>query len=340
MSTTTFKQLVATCAGKNYHAITAVRELPLPTPTGSQILIRNHFAGINASDINITSGAYSPDMTFPLPIGIEGLGVVTACGPEVSSYQPGDKVLYLGMGAGAFSEYTVIDSEAGYTLKVNELDPALLSLMTGATTAAVGLLRVGELRKGKDVVLITGAAGATGQFAVQIAKRHGNHVIAVCGGDDKAALVQSLGADRVINYRREDVDTVLRNEYPRGIHLVYEGIGGKLFDTCVDHLAPMGRLLIVGYISEYQAAQPELVTQPRIYTKLLWKGASIRAFISNQYPREFNSELINMYRDWQAGTLISAVDSARFTGLDAVADAVDYLYSGKNTGKVVVDLRG
>ena len=335
---THINQLVATKLGKDYREITEVRHIPLSGLLANQVLVKNHYAGINASDINITSGAYSKDLVFPLPVGVEGVGEVVACGAGVSHVKEGDHLLYLGFGKGSFADYTVVDANPGFSFRVENSHPELLALITGATTAAVGLLRVGELRPGKDTVLVTGAAGATGQFAVQIAKMHGNHVIAVCGGKEKAQFVKELGADRVVNYREEELSEVLSKEYPKGVDVFYEGIGGKMFDDCLDNLAFGGRLLVVGYISEYQNEQPEVVSQPRVYSKLLWKGASIRAYLSNQYPEEFQTQLVKMYEAWDRGALRSRLDSKEFVGLGSVPDALEHLYSGKNLGKVYVSL--
>jgi NADPH-dependent curcumin reductase CurA len=217
-----------------------------------------------------------------------------------------------------------------------ERKPPLLALVASGMTAAVGLHHVGQIQPG-DVVLVTGAAGGTGQFAVQLAKLAGNPVVAVCGWPEKAVLLRTLGADRVIDYRSENLDQVLRDEYPKGIDLVYEGVGGSIFDTCVDHLAVLGRLLIVGYISEYQDG-PQPVLAPRIYSRLLWKSASVRGFISSMYPRQMHSETLRLIDLWQQGRLQCVVDPTPFIGLDAVPAALDHLYSGRSHGKVMVQL--
>lgn len=99
---------------------------------------------------------------------------------------------------------------------------------------------------------VTAAAGATGLFAVQLAKLAGNHVIATCSSDDKAEVLKKLGCDRVINYKKENLHTTLKKEYPKGIDIVYESVGGDTFTTCVRNLAQFGRLIIIGAISQYQ----------------------------------------------------------------------------------------
>lgn len=95
------------------------------------------------------------------------------------------------------------------------------------------------------------AAGGTGQFAVQLAKLAGNHVIGTCGSEDKVKFLKEIGCDRVVNYKKEDLAAVLKKEYPQGIDLVYECVGGKMLETAVNSLAIHGRIVIIGMISGY-----------------------------------------------------------------------------------------
>jgi len=328
----TYRKLVATRHGKDYHSITEVVEVPLEQPGPGKVLIKNAYAGVNASDINITSGAYGGLPPLPMDLGVEAVGTVVAIGDGVNGVSVGDAVMYLHRGA--YGEYNTLGEKHLYRLPA--VSPEALPLIASGVTAAVGLNKFGEMKSG-DVVLVTGAAGGTGQFAVQLAKLAGNHVIAVVGSDDKEGVVRALGADRVINYRKEDLNTVLRAEYPKGIDLIYECIGGKTFDACVDNLAVLGRLLVVGYISEYQG-QPEPVLQPRIYTKLLWKSASIRGFISSAYPDVQRAETLRLIELWHQGKLKSLVEDAEFRGPEGVGAALDHLYSGTSIGKVIVKM--
>ena len=91
-----------------------------------------------------------------------------------------------------------------------------------------------------------------GHIGVQWAKKRGCHVIGMTSSEEKAKLLRELGADRVINYRTEDLDQVLTKEYPEGVDVVWETIGGKVFETLFKHLAPKGRLVVVGGISGYK----------------------------------------------------------------------------------------
>ena len=103
-------------------------------------------------------------------------------------------------------------------------------------------------------MLVTAAAGGTGQFAVQLAKLAGCHVIGTCSTDEKAAFLQRIGCDQPINYKRESLQQVLREEYPGGVGVVHEGVGGEVFNTCVKNLAVKGRLVVIGFIDSYQSS--------------------------------------------------------------------------------------
>lgn len=127
----------------------------------------------------------------------------------------------------------------------------MLPLMVSGLTASLSLEHVGRMSSG-ETVLVTAAAGATGSFAVQLAKLNSNHVIGTCSSDEKATFLKSLGCDRVVNYRKENLNEVLKSEYPKGVDLVYECVGGEMYETCVKNLAVKGRIIIIGMISGYE----------------------------------------------------------------------------------------
>ena len=106
--------------------------------------------------------------------------------------------------------------------------------------ASLALEQTGEIKSGQTV-LVTAAAGGTGVFAVQLAKLAGCHVIGTCSSSDKVSLLKSLGCDRVVNYKTESLHDVLKKEYPRGIDVVYESVGGEIFNTAARHLAIHGK---------------------------------------------------------------------------------------------------
>ncbi len=151
----------------------------------------------------------------------------------------------------------------------------------------------------------------------------------------KPNSLSNLAVRAVINYRTENLDEVLKKEYPNGVDLVYESVGRELFDICVDNLAVRGRLVIVGYISEY-ISELESVTQARIYNKLLWKSASLRGFLFSHYAEHIPQHQSRLLELFYARKIKSAVDQTEFRGIQSIVSAVEFLHSGKNCGKVIV----
>ncbi|WP_415354677.1 zinc-binding dehydrogenase [Leptolyngbya sp. FACHB-1624] len=333
MMSKTYKKLIATRLSDNFRSAIDIQELPIPTPNSGEILIRNQFAGINAGFDTLLCKGNVPyvNLTPPFDLGVEAVGEVVEIGQDVHTLKVGDAVATTIRGGG-YREYQVIS--AHQAIKIREAIPEVLTLMPTGMSALVALEKVGEM-KSSETVLVTAAAGGVGHIAVQLAKLAGNHVIGVCGSEVKAKLLESLGCDRIINYRNETLDTVLQQEYPNGVNLAFDCVGQQTFDTCVNHLAVRGRLVVVGFISEY-ANDLESVTQPRIYQKLFWKSASVRGFLMphfSEYAEEARDRLLDLF---YTGKLKVAVDPRKFHGIEAIPDAVEYLLSGQNCGKVVV----
>lgn len=297
--------------------------------------------GINASDINYSAGRYDPTVKPPFDAGFEGIGEVVGLGLSASSrFTVGDTVAYFSNGA--FAEYTVVPARG--SVPVPAVKPEFLTLLVSGATAYIALKRLGDLAQG-ETVLVTAAAGGTGQFAVQFAKQAGCHVIGTCSSNEKAGFLKSIGCDRPINYTAEDIGKTLRREYPKGVDVVYESVGGGVMETAVNSLATKGRLIVIGFISGYQSESGIPPFKGRtLPVKLLQKSASIRGFFLPHFPSDYREALGSMMQMFAKGKLVCEVDvgdlapEGRFTGLESVFRAVDYMYSGKNLGKVVVEV--
>ncbi len=326
-----YRKLVATRITRDFRASAAVVEAVAPRPGPTEVLVRNRFAGVNSSEVLLTGGVY-PRGDPPFDLGYEFVGLVEEAGSGVTSVKPGDSVA--GACFGGYAEVIVTDEMN--VRRIRTLSAEAVAVYSNGVTTDIGLREIGQMRSG-ETVLVTAAAGGVGQFAVQLAKLEGNHVVAVCGTEEKAKHLRGLGCDRVVNYRAENLAEVLDEEYPSGIDLVFENVGRSFFDVLVARLAVKGRLVVCGYNSEYRG-DLEVVTAPRVYRDLLWKSASVRGFIYLHFP-----DLVGPTRDrllalWHEGKLRSTVDTARFEGLESVPDAVDRLLSGASTGKVFVEL--
>ncbi|MEH2261277.1 zinc-binding dehydrogenase [Nostoc sp.] len=332
MNATTYRKLIAKELNQDFKSAIEIVEVPISKPAASELLIKNQFAGINGGFDTLLCRGDVPYLNLipPFDLGVEAVGEVIGMGENVKDFQIGDAVITTARGGG-YREYQVID--ANLAVKVREATPELLTLMPTGVSALVALEQVGEM-KSNEVVLVTAAAGGTGHIAVQLAKLAGNHVIGTCSSEAKARLLRKLGCDRIINYRTENLNQVLKEEYPSGINLIFDCVGKQVFDTCVENLAVRGRLVVVGFISEY-AKSAEQITQPRLYHQLFWKAASVRGFLMphyKEYMAEARDRLLNLF---YSKKLKVAVDPTQFNSIESISAAVEYLLSGKNCGKVV-----
>jgi len=334
----------------NFKEATVVETATIDPSTlkSHQLIVRNHVVGINASDVNFTAGRYKPGLSPPFDCGFEAISEVVAVGKEVSGFNKGDAVGVTS--AGAFAEYQVISSRSCFRLP--SLSAKYLPLFVSGLTASIGLEKVGEIQAG-ETVLVTAAAGGTGTFAVQLAKKAGCHVIGTVSSDTKSEYLKQLGCDRIINTSQEDLKKVLKSEYPKGIDVIYESVGGEIFDACITNIAVKGRLIIIGFISGYsdQSGWKKSPTNDitnsggggvPLHARLLAKSASLRGFFLNDYPEELAPHLSKLMEWVDSGKIQPSLDpscvAGAFVGVSSIPDAVEFIYSRKNIGKVFVHL--
>lgn len=314
----------------------ASRIVSLPNPREADlkpghVLVKNVYCGVNASDINFSAGKYHGGKPpLPMDAGFEATGMVVAS--SVSHVPVGTRVAYLHYGG--FSEYLEIHHK--FCLRVYEVCPQVVALLTSGLTASIALEQSSSIQKG-DTVLITAAAGGTGQFFVQLAKRAGAYVIATCGSDEKKELLAKLGADTIINYKKERVGDVLHRSFPHGISLAIELVGGDMFETALKSLKIGGKMIIIGAMSQYSSGWKPSILKG-LPERLLAKNQSLVGFFLLNYAQHFQRHF-NMLQDlYREGKITIALDPSRFQGIDSIYNAIDMLHSGKTQGKVIVRL--
>lgn len=328
---THYKKLVAVKSSNDLREALKIEEVALSEPQADEIVVRTRYTGVNAADYLMAAGRYLSPTPPPFDMGGESCGEIVAVGSDVAEFQPGDHIMV--MLGGGYREYFTI--KARHAVPVPRSAPEIVLLGVSGLTASIALEVLGEM-KGGEVVLVTAAAGGTGSFAVQLAKLAGCTVIGTCGSEDKVAFLRDLGCDRPINYRAENVREVLKAEYPKGVDIVFEGVGGEMFDTCVRALAVKGRLLVIGAISEYEG-HAQKVEDIRILHRLMPKSASIRAFWLMHYFRDYGREhTFRLLSLLQSGKLKASIDPTEFEGVAGAIEAIEHLYRGENLGKVVV----
>jgi NADPH-dependent curcumin reductase CurA len=150
--------------------------------------------------------------------------------------------------------------------------------------------------------------------------------------------VHALGADRVIDYKRESVAQVLASEFPNAIDVAIDTVGGSIFDALLDNLAVHGRLVVGGAAQDLEG-KPEIVKAPRIVHKLYYKAASVRGFMNGLLTPYWPQARQTLFSLYASGQIAVTFDDMVFCGLPSVYNAVERLLSGQSMGKVVVDLR-
>ncbi|KAL1337060.1 hypothetical protein HN51_031546 [Arachis hypogaea] len=334
-----FEKIVVHTLTHDFRKATRIVRTPLRLPVKpNHVLVKIISAGVNASDVNFSSGRYFGGKTsdvasrLPFDAGFEAVGIIAAVGDSVSDLKVGMPCGF--MTFGGYAEFIMIPAK--HALPVVRPDPEVVAMLTSGLTASIALEKAGQMESGK-VVLVTAAAGGTGQFAVQLAKLAGNTVVATCGGAAKAKLLKELGVDRVIDYHSEDIKSVLMKEFPKGIDIIYESVGGDMLNLCLQALAVHGRLIIIGMISQYQGEKGWTPSNyPGLCDRLLAKSQTVAGFFLVQYSHLWQEHLDKLFNFYSKGNLKVSIDPKRFLGVHSVVDAVEYLHSGKSVGKVVV----
>ncbi|XP_036360169.1 prostaglandin reductase-3 isoform X2 [Octopus sinensis] len=303
----TFRKLVVNQLSKSFRDVVSIKEVQMPKPAAGEVLVKNRFVGINASDINFTAGKYDPSVKPPFDCGFEALGEIVDIGSD-TKLSVGQSVMY--MVHGAFAEFKIVS--ASKVLPVPYLGSEFLPLLVSGLTASISLDQVGCIKSG-ETVLVTAAAGGTGQFAVQWAKHVGCHVIGTCSSDEKVEFLKN------------------------GIDVIYESVGGEMFETCLNSLALKGRLIIIGFITQYHSEKP-LEVKPDLPRKLLTKSASLRGFFLLHYFSHLPEYINKLIALLMKKEIKSFVFPSTFTGLEMIPDAVESLYKQTGHGKIVVEL--
>jgi NADPH2:quinone reductase len=225
-----------------------LEERPKPEPGPGELLVRVIASGTNPVDAKLRASGYWAKFTPPVVLGYDAAGVVEATGPGVKDFQRGDEVFYtpeiIGNPSGTYAEYNVV-SEAIVARKPKALDfIAAAAIPLAGGTAYEALVRRLQVRVG-ETVLIQGAAGGVGTFAVQIARAAGARVIATASGKNQG-LLRELGAEVCVDYEKQDVVEVALSETGgAGVHAVFSTLAGEVLAKSLLATRPFGRLATI-----------------------------------------------------------------------------------------------
>lgn len=295
-----------------------------------QVRIGVRAAGVNFPDYLMVTGKYQVKPPLPFTPGIEAAGEIIECAPDVVGLRPGQRVVALARRGGAFaSELTL---PAPFVVPI----PDIMDFVTAAGfpvaygTAHLALTHRGQLRSG-ETLLVTGAGGGVGLAAVEVGKRLGARVIAAAGGADKLKIASEHGADDLIDYQTTSLRDRIK-DLAGGVDVVFEPVGGDIFDQCSRVMNWEGRLLVIGFASGRIPSAPANLILVKNYSLVgVVFGAHIEKFPESVRPRI--QELLRWYNDGSLKPHIS-----RTFALDQAAVALNEMAARNVRGKIVLTI--
>lgn len=306
-------------------------EAPLPEVGHGQILVRNLYLSCDPAQ-----RSWMERDTYIKAVPIGEVMRSGAVGQVIASRHSGFREGEVVSGMFGWQDYAVSDGR-GF-LPVTKLPggvpiPASMSVLgpTGLT-AYFGMLEVCAVRA-TDHVLVSGAAGATGSIAAQIAKLRNARVVGIAGGVEKCRwLKHELGLDEAVDYRSENVVQRLAELFPQGVDCFFDNVGGEILEAALLRLAPQARVALCGAISIYNDF--ERVPPLRNHTRLLVTRARMQGFLVSDYAARFAEAGEQLARWLTEGRLKNQVDIV--DGLEHAPDAFRRLFTGSNLGKQLV----
>ena len=309
------------------------KEIPIEKVSKNFVKIDIKAASLNFPDLLMTQGKYQNKPELPFALGMEGSGVISQMGSDVKNYKIGDEVMFGGWGHGAIAKSIVV-SESMISLKPESYSfEEAAAFKTAYLTAYVGLIRRGQLQRG-ETLLVHGASGGVGMAAVQLGKLYGAKVIATGTSDEKLEIVKTWGADEVLNiFENEKVsfkDRVKDLTNGKGADVIYDPVGGEVFDQSIRCINWGGRLLIIGF------AGGTIPTLPVNYP--LIKGFSVVGVRAGEFGRrdpvlgKENIDIINSLADEDK---VRPYICKVFDFKDS-REALEYLENRELIGKVVI----
>lgn len=305
-------------------------ELPEPKMLPGHIRVKVAACGINFPDTLIIEGKYQFKPDLPFAPGAEVSGVVAEVGKGISHVSVGDRVIAMAQ-YGGLSEEVVVPAPA--VIKIPDdmpFDVAAGFILTYGTSY-YGLKQRAQLKKGESL-LVLGAAGGVGLAAVELGKAMGAKVIAAASSADKLNVTKEHGADECINYTESDLKDTVKALLKKGVDVVYDPVGGDLFDAANRCMGWNGRYLVIGFASGRIPELPANLPLLKGYSLMgvFWGNFVMREM---QASMQNNQELLDMYQSGQLKPLISQVFP-----LEEAAAAMQCLTSRKAKGKVVVNI--
>ena len=305
-------------------------DVPVPGP-GSFVVETSHLSIDPAMRGWMNAGpSYIPPVEVGDVMRAGAVGRVTASGHP--GFAEGDYVY----GAFGVQEYALSDGQGVSIIDTSLAEPSTYLGALGMTglTAYFGLLDIGRIQPGETVV-VSGAAGAVGSIAGQIAKIKGCRAVGIAGGPAKCrAVVEEFGFDAAIDYRAGNIRRALREHAPDGVDVYFDNVGGEILDDVLTRLARGARIIICGAVSQYNETE---VRGPANYMMLLVARASMTGMVIFDYADRFGQALGELAGWYREGRLV-AQEHVVHGSVQDFPEVLLMLFDGANTGKMVLAL--
>lgn len=311
------------------------QETQIPEPADNQVLVRNLYLSFDPTQ----RGWMEDRVSYLPPVGLGEVMRAGSVGQVVESRHPDFKKGDLVQTTGGWQDFVLIEPEKSL-MGLNKI-PAGISLtmplsVLGITglTAYWGLLDLGQPKAGQTV-LVSGAAGATGSVAGQIARIKGCRVIGIAGGAEKCRWLKEVaGFHEVIDYKNENVNQRIGELCPNKIDIYFDNVGGKILEAALNHLNMHARIVMCGGISGYNATEP--VPGPSNLMNLITNRARMEGFIIIDYLDRSHIAIPELLGWVASGELIHQEDIQE--GFENIPDTLNRLFTGRNIGKQLLKI--
>ena len=302
----------------------------VPTPKKNEVLVRTLYLSVDP----YMRGRMQDTKSYIAPFELNKVIVVGVVAEVVESQSDAFKQGDVVVGNLNWAEYTIASEQ-----EIRKIDPNLAPVSTHlgilgmpGLTAYFGLLDIGKPQEGETVV-VSGAAGAVGSAVGQIAKIKGAKVVGIAGSDEKIDyLLNELGFDAAVNYKKESFREDLKNAVPNGVDVYFDNVGGDVSDAVFTLLNRNARIPLCGAISSYNAEGKD--SGPRIQSAMIKTSAMMKGFTLGDYAADFSVGAVDLGKWLQQGKL--KYEETIVEGFENIPEAFIGLFKGTNLGKQLV----
>jgi len=306
--------------------------MPKPEPGDYELLVKIEATALNRADLLQKAGKYPPPEGESPVLGLEMAGVIEAVGPEVTRFEPGERVMGL-LGGGGYAEYCTIHERMAMYIPDHYSYEEAAAIPEVFLTAFQALKLLGNIKKNETVLIHAGASGV-GTAAIQLARQlfHAR-VVATAGSKKKLKTCSDLGADLTINYKKEDFSDVIQKKFGKNcVDLIIDFVGEPYWDQNIKVLGMDGRVVYLSMLGGAEISKMSLV--PILRKRLTIRGSTLRNRDA-EYKMRLTSDFMSYAEDhFSDGTIKPVIDSV-FNWQD-VEEAHQLMQKNKNTGKIIL----